>query len=125
MSLTVKNTQRVSFVLNLLPSTKVEGTEYEKTPFSMELTLEPKAGRDAGTRLVEKHLPASITWLPGETKDGLPEGLLEIDEFQRARNARRLVLVASGDAPDALPREPGEPKRYDDDATSNPSGEKA
>lgn len=136
MSLTVRNTQRVAFVLNLLAKTKVpprkgdEAGPYAPTKFSMETTVEPRAGREAeGAKLVEKLLPASITWLPGETKKDLPEGITEIEEFKRAKARRQLVVVEEG-KPE--PRQAGEPKRTRDqdapkpeDETSHRTGENA
>lgn len=131
MSLTVRNASRVTFVLNLLPSMKVE-QEYAPTKFSMEVPVDAREGQEAGARLVEKTLPASITWLPGETKTGLPEGITEIEEYRRAVTTRKLVLVKTakeGEAPPPPTRVPGDPKTYEAGApatpTSNPTGERA
>lgn len=135
MSLTVKNTQRVDFVLNLRHETKVEDdSPYGPTKFEMESAVEPRLGQEPGVRLIEKTLPGSISWLPDETLTGLPDGLLELEEFKRARAKRWLVVVEGGDvrAKEKATRVAGEPKRYDGakprsgaTETSNKGGEKA
>lgn len=109
MSLTVRNAARTLFVLNLRHDTRVEGNDALKpSSFRAELPVEGRDGALAGMRLIEKSLPASITWLPGQTLTDLPDDLLQIEEFQRARNARILVVAKDG----APGRVAGEPKRY-------------
>lgn len=96
MSLTVKNNQRVSFVLQLPLDFKVDEELFPHlvpTDFSMETTVLPTDGQEGGTRLVEKKIPQALTWLPGEERADLPEGLGELFDFKRALNQRKLSVI--------------------------------
>lgn len=104
MSLNVKNNQRVLFVLNLPAGTALDPKRYpdlQPKPFEATFVELPKGDAPGGLRVIEKNLPAAITWLPGEEKVGLPEMLGTLPEFQRARLARKLIVVQVEDPPPA------------------------
>jgi hypothetical protein len=86
--LTVTNNQRTLHTLNL-PRGKDFGANLQPSQFSMRQIARDRDGT-AGVRVYEAQLPASITWLPWETKAGLPDSLLEVPEFLRDARAGKL-----------------------------------
>ena len=88
MPLSVKNKSRRLVTINLLQDTA------PATSSSVELTLAVlnKDGT-SGQRIVERQVPATISWGPGETLVDLPEGLRVIEEFQTAVAAGRLLVT--------------------------------
>ncbi len=88
----VKNRSKVPFVLNLRHGLEVgDHPDCQPATFKQEFPAELPTG-EVGTKAVEKTLPASLTWQPGETKHGLPDALLKIEEFRTARTQRVLVV---------------------------------
>ncbi len=90
--LTVKNKGRTIFTLNLAKGEDYEDDKLAAQKTTLRLSDHAPDGT-LGVRLVEKELPASITWLAGETKSKLPEKLAELPDFQRARDAGILLVV--------------------------------
>lgn len=100
MSLTVKNTQRVLFVLNLPAHLTLDPQAYpdlQPTDFAASLPEVDSTGSVIGYRAIERKLPAAITWLPGEEKAGLPNELGQIPEFRRACTTRKLRAFEKSD----------------------------
>ena len=64
------------------------GKDYPKSPLTMVVTDFNKDG-DATRRIVQKQIPDSITWQPGETKT-VPASVAQLGQFQ---NAIRLGLL--------------------------------
>ncbi len=105
MSLTVQNKQKVLFVLQLPAGFESEHPECQGSKFTMHQAVElPEGG--SGVRVIERELPGSITWLPGESKDGLPLELSQIPEFKSARDAGKLIVIQQAKA--SVPPPPSE-----------------
>lgn len=87
MSVSIKNTAREVFVLNLDPNTDYgDHPECKGSTFKMAQVAELPEGQ-TGVRHYERKLPGSLTWLSGETKAGLP------DEVAKAPQLARRVLL--------------------------------
>ena len=88
MPLSVKNKSRRPVTINLLQHTAPDLS----TPVELTLATLNKDGT-TGQRIVERQVPASISWGPGETLTDLPEGLPDIEEFQTAVAAGKLLVT--------------------------------
>lgn len=94
MSLTVINKAKSRVTINYLQETKHEDAASEPKTVPLELVDHDPATGERGKRIVERTVPASVSWLPGETLSGLPDGLRDIEEFQTAVAAGRLKVTA-------------------------------
>lgn len=93
MPINVRNVSRTPFVLNLL-----RGGTYDGHPACQPSLMKFAQAVDlpdgsSGVKHVKKSLPASLTWLPGEKKKGLPPQLQQIDQFKRAVLDHVLVVI--------------------------------
>ncbi len=87
---TVTNKSRRPFEVNLHA-----GVDYgfeHGSEFSMEQETTLDDGTK-GTLLIERTLPGSLSFAPGETREGLPDAILRIHEFRAARDAGILRVV--------------------------------
>jgi len=80
------------FVLNLERGVVYDHPECQGSRFSAVLTDYDKEGNEVARQIV-KDLPGSLTWLPGETKRGLPDNLRSHPVLQRALARGMLSVV--------------------------------
>ena len=90
--LTVKNKSRAMFTLNLEKGVNYDDDRFASTTQTLHLSDHAPDGT-VGTRIVEKELPGSVTWLAGETKSKLPSKLEELADFKRACATGILLVV--------------------------------
>jgi len=92
MPVTIKNRGRTPFTVNLR-----RGASYGNDPrcaesvFRMDQPVELPNG-ERGINRIERTLPGSLTWQPGEVKRNLPDEVRNMPEIQRAM-PRTLVVV--------------------------------
>lgn len=89
--LTITNKSKLIFVLNVMKGVDYRHPDLAPSTVDMAIPAQTPAG-EPGHRIVQKELPASITWLPGEVKSGLPDELADIEEFRTARRAGTLKV---------------------------------
>lgn len=80
----LKNKSRTEFTINLR-----RGGDYGADPrfrtstMRMARPVELPTG-EKGLERIERELPGSLTWLPGQTQRALPDAVMEIPEVRRA-----------------------------------------
>lgn len=93
MPIDVTNKAKRTVLLNL-PQNFKHGDDARAVPGETTLTLsEKQKNGDVLPRIVDRVVPASLSWLPGETLHDLPDGVLHIEEFQQHEQAGRLKVV--------------------------------
>lgn len=88
----LKNKGRTEFTVNLRRGADYgRDTRFRDSTMRMVRPVELPTG-EKGLERIERDLPGSLMWLPGETKRGLPDAVMEIPEVRRAM-FKTLVVV--------------------------------
>jgi len=91
-TITVKNTTRTMFVLNLTRGGDY-GPDFLPTRIPFDSVETDQGGNVVGVRKRVLAQPASITWLPGETREDIPASVRVTTDFRKAESVGSLRVV--------------------------------